>query len=354
MIEYVGTPKTALRILFLCVFGFLGAVQIRRYALNTLDVHNRSKFCISIEEVNGLQGTSKQNITTGAHEPEKKSGSSVGQRLLTAGIAMPVVLLFVWFGGWAAFIACLLVAGLGTLELHTMLFKAGYRPLTWISFGLSLLFLLSAMFPAQRLTILQVGLGVSVTLSFCLLFLRKKLEGTLVDWALTLAISIYLGWSMSYFLLLRGYEISALHLMTGLWVTIPRGAWWLLATLLGVWGFDGAAFFAGRYLGRHKMAPHISPAKTWEGVAGGMAMSIIASLVLTVVPLGVPWYFAILLGILIGVSATLGDLAESLIKRQMHVKDSGQIMPGHGGMLDRIDSLLFAVIVVYLFSLFFM
>ncbi|GCF08241.1 phosphatidate cytidylyltransferase [Dictyobacter arantiisoli] len=300
-----------------------------------------------------MQGTSKQNVTMGTNGPEKKGSSSVGQRWLTAGVMIPVVLLFVWFGGWVSCAACLLVTVLGTLELHSMLFKAGFRPLIWLSFGLSGLFLISAMFPAQRILFLQIGLGAFVILSFCWLFRRQTLEGSLVDWALSLAVPIYLGWSMSYFVLLRGSEISLLHTMNGFWVTLPHGVWWLLATLLGVWGFDGAAFFAGRYLGRHKMAPHISPAKTWEGVAGGLVVSILASLLTTVVPLGVPWYLALVLGILIGVAATLGDLGESLIKRQMHVKDSGQIMPGHGGMLDRIDSLLFAVIVVYLFSLFF-
>lgn len=301
-----------------------------------------------------MQGTSKQNRTTGLNEPAIKEKSSVGQRLLTAGIAIPVVLLFVWFGGWMSFAGCALVVVLGTIELHTMLTKAGYHPITWMSFSLSFLFLISAMFPDQRLLILQIGLGASVILSFCWLFFRATLDGSMVDWALTLAVPVYLGWSMSYFLLLRGYEAISFHWMVGSWVTLPAGAWWVLVLLLGVWGFDGAAFFAGRYLGRHKLAPAISPGKTWEGVAGGMVVSVLAGVLFTTIPLGVPWYFAILLGILIGIASTLGDLAESVIKRQMHVKDSGQIMPGHGGMLDRIDSLIFAAIVVYIFALFFL
>ncbi len=305
-----------------------------------------------------MQGaSSEQNVKTGSSEPAegKKSSSSVGLRWLTAAVAMPIVLLFVWFGGWAAFAATLLVVVLGTLELHNMLLHAGYHPLIWISFSLSVLFLLSAMFPLQRLLILEVGLGASLPVSFVWIFLRRqKLEGALVDWALTLTIAVYLGWPMSYFLLIRGYEPSMLHFTGPVWVSLPPGAWWLLITLLGVWGFDASAFFAGRYFGRHKLAPTISPAKTWEGVLGGMILSITAGLVLTVIPLGVPWYLAIVLGILIGVAGTVGDLAESLIKRQTNVKDSGQIIPGHGGMLDRVDSLLFAVIVVYFFSLFFM
>ena len=300
-----------------------------------------------------MQGASEQNIESGIPEPEKvkKQGQSVGQRWLTAAIAMPVVLVFAWFGGWLAFVALGLVVLLGTVELHNMLLHVGYRPLVWISFALSILFLIAAMFPSYRLSIIEISLGVSLLVSFSWLFFRKRLDGAMVDWALTMAISLYLGWPTSFMLLLRGYTPATFQGSGA--VTLPTGAWWLLVVLLGVWGFDAAAFFSGRYFGRHKLAPEISPGKTWEGVAGGLVLSITAALVLTVVPLHVPWYFAILLGVLIGMAATLGDLAESLIKRQTHVKDSGQIMPGHGGMLDRIDSLLFAVIVVYIFAQFF-
>jgi phosphatidate cytidylyltransferase len=299
-----------------------------------------------------LQQASEQQKQTGVPQPDelKKQGASVRQRWLTAAVAMPIVLTMVWFGGWVACAFALLVVVLGTVELHNMVRHGGYHPLMWVSFGLSVLFLIAAMLPEQRLLILEASLGGALLISFPLLFFREKLDGAMVDWALTLAISIYLGWSMSFFLLLRGYDTGVIHPSDGSWVFLPRGAWWVVFVLLGVWGFDAAAFFTGRHFGRHKLAPRISPAKTWEGAIGGLVLSITAALLLTVKSLGVPWYLAILLGILLGVAAVIGDLAESLIKRQTQVKDSGQIMPGHGGMLDRLDSLIFAVIVVYVFA----
>lgn len=299
-----------------------------------------------------MQRTSEQNTPVGKVPPDDKKKSSVALRWATALVAIPIVLTCVWFGGWLAFAAVLLVVMLGTFELYNMMLNAGYHPLIWVSFGLSVLFLIAAMLPRQRPFILEMSLAGSLLVSFPWLFTRKKLDGAMVDWALTLAISIYLGWTMSFFLLIRGYRVSLLHAADGSWFALPHGAWWLLFVFLGVWGFDAAAFFSGRYFGRHRLAPNISPAKSWEGVIGGMLFSIVAALLLTVRPLGVPWYIAILMGLLLGTAAVFGDLAESMMKRQTRVKDSGQIMPGHGGMLDRIDSLLFAVVVVYVFSQF--
>ncbi|HYU76643.1 MAG TPA: phosphatidate cytidylyltransferase [Ktedonobacteraceae bacterium] len=299
-----------------------------------------------------MQRAAQEDPQSEAPEPEKtnKRESSVGQRWLTAAIVMPIVLVFAWLGGWWSFAAVTLVVLLGAYELHMMLRHAGHHPIMPVTACLIMFFLVAAMFPpAQRLLILESGLSAALVISFLWLFFRKKLDGAFVDWALTLAIAVYLGWSMSFFLLLRGYEIGW-PFNHGPWWLLPRGVWWLLTVLLGVWGFDTAAFFTGRYFGRHKLAPRISPGKTWEGVFGGLVLSIIAALLCTVKPLGVPWYLAIVLGIVLGCAAVVGDLAESLIKRQTHVKDSGQIMPGHGGMLDRIDSLMFAVIVVYAFA----
>jgi phosphatidate cytidylyltransferase len=276
-----------------------------------------------------------------ARQARRRSLSALAQRWLTAIIAMPIVLAFTLLGGWFAFVGVAVVVALGTYELHNMMHRAGCRPLTILSTALKLLFLIAAMFPQQRLLLLESGLSAALFISFLWLLFRKKLDGAMVDWALTLAIPIYLGWPLSLALLLRGYQVS--------W-PLPPGAWWLLLVLLGTWGFDSAAFFFGRYFGRHKLAPSISPGKTWEGVLGGMLLSIVAALLFTIIPLGIPWYLAVLLGIWLGAAAVIGDLAESLIKRQAHVKDSGQFMRGHGGILDRIDSLLFVIIAVYVFA----
>lgn len=287
-----------------------------------------------------MQQASKQNKKAdGQEKAERQWFRSVGLRAITALVGIPIVLAVLWLGGWWAFATAALVTVLAIYELHTMMLHEGYHPVILVSLALSALFLVAAMLPQQRLLLLEIGVSVALLVSFPILFVRKKLEGAMVDWSLTMAIALYLGWPMSFLLLLRGYQ-------TGL----SDGLWWLLTLFGGVWGFDTGAFFAGHFFGRHKLAPIISPGKTWEGVFGGLVFSVAAALLFTALPMGVHWYLAVVLGLLVGVAATLGDLAESLIKRQTHVKDSGQFFPGHGGILDRIDSILFAVLVVYIFA----
>ena len=285
------------------------------------------------------QASEQDKKTNGQEKADRQWFRSVGLRLITALIGIPVVLAVLWLGGWWAFAAATLAVVLSMYELHVMMLKEGYRPVTLVSLALSLLFMVAVMLPQQRLILLESGISLALLITFPVLFSRKKLEGTMLDWSLTLSLAIYLGWPMSFLLLLRGSTVGwGPHL------------WWLFMIFGGVWGFDAGAFFAGHAFGRHKLAPRISPGKTWEGVFGGLIFSVASALLFTTLLMGVPWYLAVALGILVGVAATLGDLAESLIKRQTHVKDSGQFFPGHGGMLDRIDSLLFAVLVVAIFA----
>jgi phosphatidate cytidylyltransferase len=267
------------------------------------------------------------------------------QRLGSAALLIPLVLVIVYCGVWYAFAAAAIVLGLGAWELSQLFASKGWRPQIIISVALGLDFLCAAMFPEQRLAIISVGVSASVILSFtAALFARESYENALRDWALTLAIPFYLGWPLALFLALRGPVFGF----------GSAGFWWLVATFGMVWANDAAAYFTGHYFGKSQLAPRISPAKTWEGFAGGLAFTILAAFVLTgLTPLHLPWYSWLSLGVLTCIAATLGDLSESMLKRGVGAKDSGQIIPGHGGILDRMDSLLFAVIVVAAFASFY-
>lgn len=126
------------------------------------------------------------------------------------------------------------------------------------------------------------------------------------------------------------------------------GRRWILLAILGTFAVDTGAYFTGRAIGRHKLAPKISPKKTWEGVFGGVAAAIGAVIALVaILDLPVAVWESVLLGLAMTVAAVIGDLFESWLKRKANVKDSGRIIPGHGGVLDRIDSLAPNLAVVY-------
>jgi phosphatidate cytidylyltransferase len=159
-------------------------------------------------------------------------------------------------------------------------------------------------------------------------------EGAAINWVWTLAGIIYIGWLLSHFIPLRGLE---------------GGRDWVFIAIFATFAADTAAFFTGRAIGRHPLATAISPGKTWEGAAGGFLGAIAASLILAAILPGIliPYWQIVLLGALIGIFAQLGDLAESMLKRSVGLKDAGKLIPGHGGLLDRLDSILFTVVVVY-------
>jgi phosphatidate cytidylyltransferase len=151
------------------------------------------------------------------------------------------------------------------------------------------------------------------------------------------------GWLLSYLVALRNIDP----------VNLEVGRNWVFFALFTNFGSDTAAFFVGRTWGKHHLARSISPGKTWEGTVAGAFGAIIVSLgLVTLFSLPLSYGQAILLGLLVSIFGQLGDLVESLLKRNMGVKESGKLMPGHGGLLDRMDSVVFAGVVVYYYVLF--
>ncbi len=261
------------------------------------------------------------------------------KRVITALWGVPLLIAIVWLGEPWFTILVAIWGLLATFEFYRMVAASKVPPLTCFGLIWTLLFILSPHFGYALLTPLLLTSAVILPLIWLLLRPQKE---AFTSWAWTIAGILYLGWLLSHFVALRGLD---------------DGRNWVFFALFVTFASDTIAFFVGRALGRRHLAPHISPGKTWEGAIAGVLGAIIVSLFFILPKLFTvdnPFYLqdfaywqAILLGLLVSVFGQLGDLIESLLKRNMGVKDSGRLVPGHGGFLDRIDSVVFAGIVVY-------
>jgi len=264
------------------------------------------------------------------------------KRVITGLWGIPLLIAAVWFSRpeypFPCFTLLIAICGLlAVFEFYKLAAAAKLQPLTYFGLVWTLLFIISPHLKYDFT--LPLLLTSAVVLPLLWLLGHPKKEGAFIGWAWTLAGIIYIGWLLSYFVALRGLD---------------GGRNWVLLALLVTFASDSAAFLTGRVLGRHKLAPSISPGKTWEGTIAGVFGAIIFSLLFTIPsPLHLPlsYWQAILLGLLVSILGQLGDLAESLLKRNMGVKDSGKLFPGHGGALDRIDSVVFAGLVVYYYAI---
>jgi len=267
------------------------------------------------------------------------------KRIITALVGIPLLAAAVWFDEPLPWFTVLVVIWglLAILEFYRLVATSKVPPLTYFGLIWTLLFilsrnsdLLSILEPHFDLNLLTPLLLTSaVMLSLIWLLLRAQKEKTFISWAWTMAGILYVGWLLSYLVALRGLD---------------DGRNWLFFALFITFASDSAAFLIGKTLGRHHLAPQVSPNKTWEGAIGGIIGAVIASLFFilpTPLNLQLSWGQAMLLGLLVSIFGQLGDLVESLFKRNMGVKESGRLIPGHGGFLDRMDSVVFAGIVVY-------
>ena len=182
------------------------------------------------------------------------------------------------------------------------------------------------------------------------LFPRAAVAGSAEGWALATTGSLYLGLPVLAAVELRAFPgvvdatwLDDLGVLTsGAWPSYPRGLAWVTLAFLVTWIADTVAFLTGRLVGRRLLAPTVSPKKTVEGAIGGLAGGVLVAIVVDAgLGLGLGWVVAALVGAGLTVVSQLGDLGESLLKRQAGVKDSGNLIPGHGGLLDRVDALLF-------------
>jgi phosphatidate cytidylyltransferase len=279
---------------------------------------------------------------------------SLASRVISALVLLPVLVLLVWWSVWsvAALVAVATVVGL--LELYGAFAAGGYRPRSGLGLSVGLALVLAAVLRSRvAFDVLPLALTGAILASLIAELLYPSHEAALPAWALTLAGACYIGWLLAHFILLRELN-TPLNPSLLAPLRIEPGAAWVYMILAITFLQDTAAYFVGRSLGRHKLAPRLSPKKTWEGAIGGMAGAIGGSLI-CIPLLGLPINFGagILLGVVGGVVGPLGDLAESLIKRQVGLKDAGAIIPGHGGLLDRADSLLFTAPALYYLILLF-
>ena len=265
----------------------------------------------------------------------------LGKRILTAFVGMPIAAYVINHGEWLFAMTVLLLTLLAWYEFYTILKNKGIK--VFYSLGiLSNVFILGSAWlgNSQEITIV-------IFVSTVLILLRIVTSGTkftVVDAACSLLGISYIGMSFAHLLLLR-FTDNSLYFMTS-WGELSAGAAYVWLAFIGTWASDTCAFFIGSYFGKHKLCPKISPNKTIEGALGGMLGSIIAMVamgILVKLPLG----HSIIMGMLVGIVAPIGDLVQSAIKRFAGVKDSGQILPGHGGILDRFDSILFTVPAIY-------
>ena len=259
--------------------------------------------------------------------------SQLASRLLVGGALLPVVLYVVWLGGWWLF-GLALVAGIIALhELYVM--SRSLRPLVLGGYAGLIFALVGAELGGTRW--LVAGVVGTFLFAFLVFGVSDARPSFTASMGTTLLGVVWVAGGLALLVILRD---------------VPKhGRLAVFTVLLAVWADDSAAYFVGRLLGRHRMAPTISPGKTWEGFVAGTLAAVAVCFFALYMQHFLSNLEAVALGAAVAVSAALGDLFESAIKRDFGVKDSGRILGGHGGMLDRIDAQLFAVPAAYVIVL---
>ncbi|MBC7329516.1 phosphatidate cytidylyltransferase [bacterium] len=244
-------------------------------------------------------------------------------------------LLFPWGDGLLFLLLLLTISLLALNELFSSLQNKGFYPFKFIAFISSTLFLILVYF--KKMSLIPHLLALTLLLSFFIGLAIRRGRNLLRDLSLTFLPILYISGLISYLLLLYSSQAS-LHPPSS---STPSGVWLCAIVVITNWLNDIGSYFGGKFLGKKHIFPHISPAKTLEGFVLGFISAIVGGTILGILS-GLGIFVSLLLSLVIGIFAPLGDLAESAIKRELGIKDFSSILPGHGGILDRFDSLLFS------------
>jgi phosphatidate cytidylyltransferase len=253
-------------------------------------------------------------------------------RIITGLIALPFVIGIVFAGGVWFLVGVGLVALISGWEFDRMMKAGGYQTSPLVILSLIALLLLTGYWS---------NLSLDLIFSFVLLcsvvwqLFQNNTTTATADWALNLAGGFYIGWSMAHAVALR---------------ELPDGLYWICLALASTWSADTLAYLVGRTWGKHKLWPRHSPKKTWEGFIGGLVGGLLGAVAVAAFVPNFTWPAVIAIGLIIPVVGLFGDLSISMMKRHVGVKDSSNLIPGHGGFLDRLDSLLFVSVVVYYYA----
>lgn len=260
-------------------------------------------------------------------------------RILVTLVLLPVGLALIAVGGIPYVLLIALFMGLAAWEYGRIFHAGGLQPAGFFVIVGAVLLVAGRALNGFESAPAILSLLVLASMTYHLVAFERGRNEAATDFGLTLTGALYIGWLGAYLVSLRN---------------LPEGTWWLMTVLFGVWLADSGAYLIGRRYGRHPLSPRLSPKKTWEGFFGGLLTTVLLTPLLTlawrvwagpgtaVTPLR-----GALLGLVLAVLTPLGDLGESMIKRQVGVKDSSHILPGHGGIFDRIDSWLWAAVIGY-------
>ncbi len=252
---------------------------------------------------------------------------------MTALPAFCIIIGIVYVGNPWSLGAALLVGSVAGWEFCHMMEAGGYHPNQNFTLGLIILLVLDGYFWPNSHALQIITFMLIVSLGGQLF--SKKSNSPTADWALSIVGGLYIGWGLAYLVGLR---------------QLANGQGWVWLALLPTWSADTFAYLIGRRFGRHKLWPRHSPGKTWEGFFGGILGGLLAAIIIKIIFAIPNWGNTFLLGLLIPLVAFFGDISESMMKRDMGVKDASNLFPGHGGFLDRIDSLMFVSVLVYYYA----